>query len=135
MHKTSGVRNPAAAFPYPASETTPGTRRDANRAVAVSAVGLAATGIGIGIGIVIWASAAFAGYESIRKLIGHGHTTDVDAGIAGAVIGIIGNQALARYKLATGRRHRLHLPCRLRGDHRGYPPPRRRHRPRDHPGR
>jgi hypothetical protein len=30
---------------------------------------------GIGIAVVIWASAAFAGYESIRKLIGHGHTS------------------------------------------------------------
>ena len=30
---------------------------------------------GIGIAVVIWASAAFAGYESIRKLIDHGHTT------------------------------------------------------------
>ena len=30
---------------------------------------------GIGIAVVIWASAAFAGYESIRKLIEHGHTS------------------------------------------------------------
>ena len=30
---------------------------------------------GIGIAVVIWASAAFAGFESIRKLIEHGHTT------------------------------------------------------------
>ncbi len=27
---------------------------------------------GIGIAVVTWASAAFAGYESVRKLIGHG---------------------------------------------------------------
>ena len=59
---------------------------------------------GIGIAVVIWASAAFAGYESIRKLLVHGHTTHVAAGIAGAVIGIAGNLAVARYKLVVGRR-------------------------------
>jgi len=32
---------------------------------------------GIGIAVVIWASAAFAGYESIRKLVEHGHTAHV----------------------------------------------------------
>ena len=52
----------------------------------------------------IWASAAFAGYESIRKLAGHGHTTHVGAGIAAAALGIAGNQAVARYKLTVGRR-------------------------------
>jgi cation diffusion facilitator family transporter len=136
-------------------------RRDANRAVAVSAAGLAATGVielvlavvtgsvgllgdaihnlsdvstsavvflgfklsrrpaserypygleraedlaGIGIAVVIWASAAFAGYESIRKLIGHGHTAHVGAGIAGAVIGIAGNELVTGYKFAVGKR-------------------------------
>src|SRR6185437_1270785 len=59
---------------------------------------------GIGIAVVIWASAAFAGYESIRKLIDHGHTTHIAAGIAGAVVGIIGNQVVARYKLVVGKR-------------------------------
>jgi hypothetical protein len=49
-------------------------------------------------------SAAFAGYESIRKLISHGYTTHIGAGIAGAVIGILGNLAVARYKLIVGRR-------------------------------
>ena len=58
---------------------------------------------GVGIAVVIWASAAFAGYESIRKLIEHGHTSFVGAGIAGAVLGIVGNQAVARYKMTVGR--------------------------------
>ena len=49
--------------------------------------------------MVIWASAAFAGVESARKLIELGHTSHVPAGIAGALLGIIGNQAVARYKL------------------------------------
>jgi divalent metal cation (Fe/Co/Zn/Cd) transporter len=38
---------------------------------------------GIGIAVVIWGSAAFAGYESIRKLIDHGLTTHLGVGIAG----------------------------------------------------
>jgi cation diffusion facilitator family transporter len=61
---------------------------------------------GIGIAAVIWASAAFAGIESIRKLLAHGATTHVGIGIVGAVLGIAGNQVVARYKLATGRRIR-----------------------------
>jgi cation diffusion facilitator family transporter len=161
MHKTSGARDPAAAFPLRRVRDDAADRREANRAVAVSAVGLAATGAielvlalvtgsvgllgdaihnlsdvstsavvflgfrlsrrppterypygleraedlaGVGIAVVIWASAAFAGYESIRKLVEHGHTAHVGAGIAGAVIGIAGNQVVARYKLIVGKR-------------------------------
>jgi cation diffusion facilitator family transporter len=59
---------------------------------------------GIGIAVVIWASAAFAGFESIRKLIEHGHTSHVGVGIIGAALGIAGNQVVARYKLRVGRR-------------------------------
>jgi cation diffusion facilitator family transporter len=161
MHKTSGVRDPATAFPLASTRDDAQERRQANRAVAVSAVGLAVTGLaelllalltgsvgllgdaihnlsdvstsavvflgfrlsrrppterypygleraedlaGIGIAVVVWASAAFAGFESIRKLLEHGRTTHVGAGIAGAALGIIGNQVVARYKLTTGRR-------------------------------
>jgi cation diffusion facilitator family transporter len=160
VHKTSGLRDPAAAFPLPVVRDDAGDRRAANRAVAVSAIGLGTTGLielllavltgsvgllgdaihnlsdvstsavvflgfrlsrrpatesfpygleraedlaGVGIAVVIWASAAFAGYESIRKLIGHGHTSHIAAGIAGAIIGIAGNVIVARYKLAVGR--------------------------------
>ena len=161
MHKTQGQRDPAAAFPLARVRDDEDERRQANRAIAVSAVGLGATGLvelllalltgsvgllgdaihnlsdvstsvvvflgfrlsrrpptesypygleraedlaGIGIAVVIWASAAFAGFESIRKLIDHGHTAHVAAGIAGAVLGIVGNQVVARYKLVVGRR-------------------------------
>jgi cation diffusion facilitator family transporter len=161
MHKTLGLRDPAAAFPLPSLRDDIQDRRAANRAVAVSAIGLGATGLvelllavltgsvgllgdaihnlsdvstsavvflgfrlsrrppterypygleraedlaGIGIAAVIWASAAFAGYESIRKLIVHGHTTHIGAGIAGAIIGIAGNLIVARYKLVVGTR-------------------------------
>ena len=161
MHKTLGQRDPAAAFPLAHARDDAGERRQANRAVALSAIGLGATGLvelllavltgsvgllgdaihnlsdvstsavvflgfrlsrrppmqkypygmeraedlaGVGIAVVIWASAAFAGYESIRKLIGHGHTTHVAAGILGAVLGIAGNQVVAWYKMWVGKR-------------------------------
>ena len=161
MHRTAGLRDPAAAFPLPATHDDAQERREANRAVAVSAAGLAATGIiellvavltgsvgllgdaihnlsdvstsavvflgfrlsrkgaterypygleraedlaGIGIAVVIWASAAFAGYESIRKLVDHGATSHLGLGIFGAALGIVGNQVVARYKLVVGRR-------------------------------
>jgi Co/Zn/Cd efflux system component len=45
MHKTSGLRDPAAAFPLPRHRDDTQDRRQANRAVAVSALGLAATGL------------------------------------------------------------------------------------------
>ena len=161
VHKTLGLRDPAAAFPLPSARDDASDRQAANRAVAVSAAGLGATGLielllavltgsvgllgdaihnlsdvstsavvflgfrlsrrpaterypyglertedlaQIGIAVVIWASAAFAGYESVRKLITHGHTTHVAAGIAGAIVGMLGNLAVARYKLVVGRR-------------------------------
>lgn len=161
MHKTLGQRDPAAAFPLAHTRDDAGERRQANHAVAVSAVGLGVTGLvelllavvtgsvgllgdaihnlsdvstsavvflgfrlsrrppterypygleraedlaGVGIAVVIWASAAFAGWQSIRKLIEHGHTTHVAAGIAGAALGILGNQLVARYKLTVGKR-------------------------------
>jgi Co/Zn/Cd efflux system component len=45
VHETSGVRDPAVAFPLPATRDDAKDRGEANRAVAVSAVGLAATGL------------------------------------------------------------------------------------------
>lgn len=59
---------------------------------------------GLGVALVIWLSALFAGYESYRKLLGHGRTTDVWIGMAGAVLGIAGNQAVAWYKRRVGKR-------------------------------
>src|ERR1700735_1211474 len=161
MHKTSGPRGPATACRLPGGRDDAKDRQEANRAVAVSAVGLAVTGLvelllavltgsvgllgdaihnlsdvstsavvflgfrlsrrgpterypygldraedlaGIGIALVIWVSAAFAGLESVRKLLGHGGTAHLGLGIAGAVLGIVGNQVVARDKLVVGRR-------------------------------
>ena len=59
---------------------------------------------GLGVALVIWASALFAGLESYRKFVGHGATSHAGWGMAGAVLGVVGNQVVARYKLATGKR-------------------------------
>ena len=161
MHKATGIRDPALLFPMPVAGNDAGERRQANRAVALSAAGLALTGLvelavavlsgsvgllgdafhnlsdvstsllvflgfrvsrrtaterypygyeraedlaGIGIAVVIWASAGLAGAQSIHKLAEHGAPRHVGWGIAGAAIGILGNQLVARYKLVVGRR-------------------------------
>jgi cation diffusion facilitator family transporter len=161
MHVMKGVRDPAASFPLSTVVDDHGERQRANRAVAVSAAGLAVAGLielaialvsgsvallgdalhnlsdvstsllvfvgfrasrktpterypygyekaedlaGIGVALVIWASAAFAGAESINKLIHHGTTQHLAWGIGAAAVGIVANQLVARYKLAVGRR-------------------------------
>jgi hypothetical protein len=45
MHLINGVRDPASSFPFDTAIDDAGERRQANRAVAVSAVGLALTGL------------------------------------------------------------------------------------------
>ena len=119
MHKTSGVRDPAAAFPLPRVRDDAADRREANRAVAVSAAGLAVTGaielvlalvtgsvglLGDAIHNLSDVSTSAVVFLGIRKLVEHGRTAHVGAGIAGAVIGIAGNQVVARYKLIVGKR-------------------------------
>jgi cation diffusion facilitator family transporter len=59
---------------------------------------------GLGVALVIWLSAVFAGYESYRKLVGHEGTDHLTIGMAGAVLGILGNQAVAWYKARVGKR-------------------------------
>ena len=163
MHLVNGARDPAASFPLDTVTDDAAERRQANRAVAVSAVGLALTGLielaiallsgsvallgdalhnlsdvstsalvfvgfrasrkvpterypygferaedlaGIGVALVIWGSAAVAAFESVTKLLRHGGTGYVGWGIAAAVVGIAGNQLVARYKLVVGKRIR-----------------------------
>jgi len=161
MHLITGTRDPASSFPLAIAIDDGDERRQANRAVAVGAVGLALTGLiefvvallsgsaallgdalhnlsdvttslavfggfwssrrmatarypygleraedlaGIGVALVIWASAVFAGWESVEKLLRHSPTQQVGWGIAAAFVGIVGNQLVARYKLVVGRR-------------------------------
>jgi cation diffusion facilitator family transporter len=161
MHVINGVRDPSMGFPLSKSFDDQSERRQANRAVAVSAVGLALTGLvelviavlsgsvallgdalhnlsdvstsaivfigfrssqktpterypygferaedvaGIGVAVVIWASAFVAGWQSIEKLVHHGSTHHLDWGVGAAIVGIVGNQLVARYKLTVGRR-------------------------------
>lgn len=59
---------------------------------------------GLGVALAIWASAVFAGIVSIHKLTQAGHTSHLGWGMAAAVIGIAGNQVVARYKGRVGRR-------------------------------
>lgn len=59
---------------------------------------------GLGVALVIWASAIFAGIESYHKLVSRSPTTHIGWGIAGAAIGIIGNQTVAYYKKRVGER-------------------------------
>jgi cation diffusion facilitator family transporter len=59
---------------------------------------------GLGVAAVIWASAAFAAVVSVHKLTEHGRTTHVGYGIVAALVGILGNQVVARYKHRVGRR-------------------------------
>jgi cation diffusion facilitator family transporter len=59
---------------------------------------------GLGVALVIWASAVFAGVESYHKLVSHGTTDHLGWGMLGAVVGIVGNQAVAFYKRRVGTR-------------------------------
>lgn len=158
VHEITGLRTPTGII---RGFDDTDERRQANRAIAVSALGLAVTGIieliialvtssvgllgdalhnlsdvstslavflgfrvsrraacerypygleraedlaGLGVAVVIWASALFAGIESIHKLVTHQGTNHIAAGIAAAALGIVGNQLVAGYKLRIGRR-------------------------------
>ncbi len=59
---------------------------------------------GLGVALVVWASAVFAGVVSVHKLTVHGGTSHLGLGMAAALIGIAGNQLVARYKRGVGTR-------------------------------
>lgn len=164
MHLVSGTRDAGASFPLRAFDDRE-DRRQANRAIGFSAVGLTLTGLvelalaifsgsvgllgdalhnlsdvstsllvfigfrasrkaaterypygferaedlaGVGVALVIWASAAFTAVESVRKLLHHGATDHAGWAALGAVVGIVGNQIVARYKLRVGQRINSH---------------------------
>lgn len=58
---------------------------------------------GIVILVAIWSSAVLAGWQSYEKLVSGRGTTHLTLGMVAAVIGIVGNQLVARYKLRVGR--------------------------------
>lgn len=60
--------------------------------------------VGLLIALVIWGSAGLAGYQSYAKLVGHTGTSNLSLGMAGAVLGVVGNQLVARYKMRVGKR-------------------------------
>jgi cation diffusion facilitator family transporter len=59
---------------------------------------------GLGIALVIWGSAVFAGFESYQKFVSRAPTEHVRVGMLAAVIGMIGNFAVSRYKAHVARR-------------------------------
>jgi len=58
---------------------------------------------GILIVAAIWGSAVLAGIQSFEKLLSGRGTSHLTLGMVAAVIGIVGNQLVARYKLRVGR--------------------------------
>jgi cation diffusion facilitator family transporter len=58
---------------------------------------------GLGVAAVIFASAIFAGLQSYEKLISNAGTTSLGVGMAAALIGMIGNLAVSRYKAHVAR--------------------------------
>ncbi|CAN5255793.1 cation diffusion facilitator family transporter [soil metagenome] len=78
-------------------------RRSANRRYTYG-YGRAEDLAGIVVVLVIAASAAFAGYESIRRLIDPEEISNLwIVGVAG-LVGFIGNEVVARYRIVVGRR-------------------------------
>jgi len=99
MHKTSGLRDPAAAFPLPRHRDDTQDRRQANRAVAVSALGLAATGLIELLLAVVTGSVGLA--DGVDPVV----ITTAEA-VAGSVPGVIHAHARARW---TGRTLRAEI--------------------------
>ncbi len=59
---------------------------------------------GLGIALVIWGSAVFSGYESYQKFVSHAGTAHLSVGVLAAVLGILGNFVVARYKAHVAKR-------------------------------
>jgi cation diffusion facilitator family transporter len=59
---------------------------------------------GIAVIGLIAASAAFAGYEAIDRLIHPRHVADLGFVMAAAVVGAVGNEVVAQYRIRVGRR-------------------------------
>jgi cation diffusion facilitator family transporter len=59
---------------------------------------------GLGIALVIWGSAAFAGWESWQKFVSRAGTAHLRVGMVAAVLGMVGNFAVSKYKAHIARR-------------------------------
>ena len=59
---------------------------------------------GVAIVLLIAASAALAGYEAVSRLMHPAQVTHLAAVAVAAVIGFLGNEAVARYRIVVGRR-------------------------------
>lgn len=59
---------------------------------------------GVFVVLVIWASAGLAAWESYRKLAGEHDVSSLGLGMGAALLGALANEAVARYKIAVGRR-------------------------------
>lgn len=59
---------------------------------------------GVFVVLVIWASAGLAAWESYRKLTGDHDVSALGLGMGAALLGAVGNEVVARYKTAVGRR-------------------------------
>jgi len=75
----------------------------ASRAPATYGYGRAEDLAGILIVAAIWGSAVLAGIQSFEKLLSGRGTSHLTLGMVAAVIGIVGNQLVARYKMRVGR--------------------------------
>jgi cation diffusion facilitator family transporter len=59
---------------------------------------------GLGIALVIWGSAVFAAIESYRKFTSHAGTSHLAVGMVAAVLGMLGNFVVSRYKAHVAKR-------------------------------
>ena len=59
---------------------------------------------GVAVLALIFGSAAFAGYEAINRLIHPQKITDLGIVMVAAVVGAVGNEAVAQYRIRVGRR-------------------------------
>ena len=78
-------------------------RRPANRRYSYG-YGRAEDLAGIAIVLTVAGSAVFAGYEAIRRLLDPQPVTRLGWVAAAAVIGFVGNELVARYRITVGRR-------------------------------
>jgi cation diffusion facilitator family transporter len=81
-----------------------GRRAPASRFTYGYGYGKAEDVAGVAVLALIFGSAAFAGYEAIDRLIHPQTITDLGFVMAAAVVGAVGNEVVAQYRIRVGRR-------------------------------